>query len=243
MRSVIHLTSLVSIIAFMLEGCSVSPIKRSDATDQVISKVNLSLVRFSSPEYDPARPDEFEQKNRELNCQSPNPWWGARLKTEQVLKMIECVNSLDSGVAHYLYQSSGRIFLKLDPHEEHQPTCLKDALSEIPLPREIYFYGLKKDATEQDSYAASFNVNTNQILDAELRQARVGIDVRFPLSRKLKDQNDLQLWLTTLVFSLLKSEGELKASIVTELTTDRCFKGDPLFQDKKKGKLPPVFWP
>ncbi len=234
------------IFLVLLASCSASVIKKTKATDQKIDAFNLLSVRFSRPDYAVANLDDFSEKSRTLNCVSPHELWKEWLDSQKTQSLIECLNSAgrtEVATAHYLFIPKTQPYLELNSAKKDGPACLYRLLPRIPLPREIYFLGKTEILREQQCYAMSFDTKANQLLDAELRAPRFEVDLQFPLLRKLKSSQDLEIWLLVSTLSLFEQEKEFRASFVPELLEQKCFRGDPLFRDKKSGKIPPVFWP
>ena len=244
MRKAVGLFFQIALLSFspLTQSCSSHYLKKTRSTDQRVSEINLEAVRFFRPSFEVADWDDFTLHNRELSCETPQSLWKDFLVGDQAMLLTECLNSISSGVAHYLYQSKTKPVLELDPLEKDQPECLKKNLMSIPLPREVYFLG-KNETDTQDVFAMSFDTKANRVLDAELRVPRFQVLLTFPLSRKLKSGDDLELWLLITVLSLFKEEGKIVASNVPELTWKQCFKDDPHFLDKKSGRIPALFWP
>ena len=224
--------------------------------NQTVRTVALSSVQFHRPDYPPAEHDDFSNQGRALNCESPSRIWAELLKTGNDSEMIGCLNSLETGEAKYLYVSDIKPYLMLNKDEKNQPECLLKTLSTIPLPREIYFLGsTQSNLNDQDEptpkedlscFSISFDTKANQVMDAKLRYPRSYVNFKFPLSRKLKNEKDLQLWLLTSVLSIFnqdRSSWSAKASLVPDATCKQCFQKDLLFNDKKKHKLDPLEWP
>ena len=223
-------------------ACSTTAMKLTRSTDQVIDEVNLLAVRFFRPSYPVAGVDDFSQMTPGLLCELPSQVWSEILAPEKAKLLIACVNSLKA-TANYIYVPQTEPVLAVDPLAHKPDLCIYHLLATLPLPREIYFLATTKSRSQQDVYSMSFDTKANQIEDMILRSPRFETKLRFPLKTKLQTVQDLNLWLTTVVFSLFRDEKkELHASLVTENLEKSCFQNDPLFSDKKSEKIPAVFW-
>jgi hypothetical protein len=202
----------------------------------------LLAVRFFRPDYPVADWDDFTKQDRKLVCETPGSIWKSLFTPEKSKALLACINSLEK-TANYLYIPKAQPFLEVDPLNKEIPLCLYTELPTLPLPREIYFLAQTVWKVPQETFAMSFDTKANQIADTELRTPRFEVKLKFPLSRPLETVQDLNIWLTTVVFTLFEEKGQIKASIVPDLLSQACFKDDSLFQDKKTGKIPAVFWP
>ncbi|MBC7397648.1 MAG: hypothetical protein H7333_09420 [Bdellovibrionales bacterium] len=241
---------LILLFLFALSACSASAIKKSPSTDQVIQSFNLLSVRFSRPEYAVADPDDFSEKERSLHCESTHQLWKKWLEGTIAQNLIKCINEagrIQVATAHYLFVPKTQPYLEVNKFNQEGPACLYRLLPRLPLPREIYFLGKASGRADlqagQQCYAMSFNTKANQVLDTELRSPRFEVDFHFPLVRKLKSSQDLEIWLLVSTLSLFEEEQVFRASVVPDQMEAACFQNDPLFYDKKSGKIPPVFWP
>jgi hypothetical protein len=239
---------ILIVCALGISSCSSSAIKSTLATDQKIVAINLLAVRFFRPNYPVASIDDFSRSDRKLSCTTSTALWANELGAEKSEALINCLNSLKE-TAHYLYIPKAEPFLEIDPLKKEKELCIYKLLPTLPLPREIYFLGKLRGRVEQETFAMSFDTKANQMADIELRTPRFEVKFIFPLSRKLHGPQDLNLWLLTSTLDLFRkqnqseSQGELYASIVPTLVADRCFQDDSLFNDKREGKIPPVYWP
>ena len=230
----------------MGSSCSVSPLKKSKSTDQRIQQFNLLAVRFSRPDFAVPELDDFSSTNRQLACSTPHALWSTLLEDSSAKPLIACINSIGRTkveTAHYLYVSKAMPYLEPNAAEKEGPPCLYRLLPKIILPREVYFLAKATDQVDQQCYAMSFDSKANQLFDAELRAPRFEVDFHFPLLRKLQSSQDLEIWLLVSVLSLFEEEKAYRASIVPEVLEQKCFASDPLFPDKRSGKIPGVFWP
>jgi hypothetical protein len=224
-------------------ACTTTAMKRTRATDQSIKKVNLLAVRFFRPSYPVADIDDFSENSRELKCILPRVLWADLLAPEKSQSLITCLNSLKE-TANYIYVPQTEPVLAVDPLQKKPDLCIYQLLPSLPLPREIYFLGQARGTDEQAVYSMSFDTKANEVEDAKVRSARFETELKFPLRTKLQTAQDLQIWFTTLVFSLFRDEEkQWRASSVTENVTHHCFGDDSLFLDKQTGKIPAVFWP
>ncbi len=240
----------VLVLSWFQLACVSSHIKVTAVTTKQVKAVALTAIQFNRPDYEPADQDDFTHQARNLNCVPPEQLWSEFLEPSHAKLIMNCLNSLESGVGRYLYIPKTQPYLELNADViKRQPECLLKTLKTIPLPREIYFLG-KEAGTEPESelecYSASFSTKTNRVLDAELRYARINVNFEFPLSRKLMNEKDLQIWLETKLLGILnqnENDFMIRASLVPDLTCTQCFKNDALFLDKKKHKLNSVEWP
>ena len=226
----------------MLAGCSSSAIKKTHSTDQVVARVNLLAVHFFRPDYQIADWDDFSNQNRKLSCETPGDLWKDLIAPEKAGPLILCINRLRE-TAHYLYIPKAQPFLEADKTFKDPKNCLYTLLPKLALPREVYFQGETFEEKKIEDFAVSFDTKANLVADTELRAPRFEVELRFPLSRRLNNSQDLEIWLLTTVLTLFREEGEMKASLVPDSVVKECFKDDPLYQDKRARKIQPLFWP
>ncbi len=228
-------------------SCTTPHVYETTHTKIQIDAINLMAVEYFAPEYDPSNPDDFSKKDHELKCDWPGSFYKNLFGPGRGKIMVDCLNSLKDGVAHYSFSYQAKPELVLDPDEEKQPACLKAALPVIPIPREVYFLGRDARTEEWGCYASSFNVRQKKPLDIEFLKKNLRIDIRFPMPRALKGEKDLQLWLLYSTLDLLShfNQGQktVRADIVPEQTCGQCFQNDPLFEEKMTHRIPPVVWP
>jgi len=225
-----------------VSACSSSTIKKTRATDQTITEINLLAVHFFRPAYPVAELEDFSQHDRKLRCETPSTLWSEYLQPGPTKALIECLNSLNE-TADYLYLPKAQPLLEVDALKKGPDLCLYRLLPTLPLPREIYFLGQTQWNAGQETFAMSFDTKANQAADIEFRVPRFEVKFKFPLIRRLENAQDLNLWLITSVLSLFEQKGQINASIVPTALADACFQDDPLFSDKRSGKIPGVFWP
>jgi hypothetical protein len=224
-----------------LSSCSGPLIKSVPDQFHPVTQINLSAVQFFRPEYEVPEQDDFSHQDRKRECQSPEQLWAPLLKN--AAKISSCINQLKPGEIFFRFQKKAQMELQYEERGSSYHPCLKEFLSVIPLPREIYFLGRASSSLDQDVFAVSFNSKDEALVDFAFLTPSPRVSVRVPLSRELKNESDLALWLKTLVFSLFWNEKRIRASYVPEFEAKACFRSDSLFQDKKSGRLPGVFWP
>lgn len=216
-------------------------------TRSFIYQVNLIAVQYFNPAYAPAEHDDFTQKMTKLECQTPSRFYQKLISSISSKELLQCLNSIESGTALYNFSFQSQPRLILDPDEPDQPVCLKKLLPELPLPREIYFLGRQEIKEPLQCYSASFNTQANKILDADFLSRKLNFMLSFPISRELKNDRDLLIWLMVTTFDLL-SRGldgggkQIHADVVPEQLCRQCFENDPYFEDKKSEKIPPALW-
>ena len=232
-----------------LPSCVRSYMVKTETTKAVVEKVNVLAVEYYRPDFVPAKQEDFSHKNRKLECITPAELWKETIQKPDPIK--NCLNELQDGYATYFYVPANQPYLELDMEEETNPKCLKESLPKIPLPREIYFLGQELGQTIDDlslrCFSTSFSTNTNLFMLMENKYLKKKIKIPFPLSRQLKNNQDLMFWLVVNAFVILKSdekaEGKLLATPVPDDICHSCFKNDALFDDKYSHRLKPVFWP
>ena len=239
---------VLSSFCFAVLGCASTQNKETHSTCTSIQGVNLRAIQYFSPPYDPTEPEDFHAvANAQLVCETPEHFYAEFLNPVRSKVIRECLNSLKTGSVQYQFRFQAKPELVLDSEEKTNPPCLVQVLASIPLPREIYFLGVPVQSALQDCYSASVNVKQRKPLDFEFLSKDLNVVIPFPLSRPLKNDTDLKLWLTVTTLDLLshfkKGERYIQGDYVPGQLCRECFQNDPWFNDKLSRKIPPAQWP
>lgn len=240
---------LLVVLLLPMLSCTRTYMVKTDTTKAIVQEVNVIAVSYRRPDFAPADPEDFSNKNRPFECMPSNQLWKDAFANQK--NILECLNSIEEAKAIYLYVPDVQPYLEFDVEEETNPKCLKAVLPKIPLPREIYYLGREEgkayDQEPQSCYSSSFSTKTNEMMKTPTGFLKKKISLPFPLDRKLKTTNDLAMWLIVTTFSILKSDDQADRKIVGKLVPDyickACFKHDAFFDDKYSGRMKPVFWP
>ncbi len=243
-------TTLLVLLFLFAQSCSHSYVQKAKKNSIAIRSVNLLAVAYHRPDYPPAREDDFSRKDRKLECSLSADFW--KEITDQHQSVNSCLN--DAGFVGLTYRLVMETlpYLEVDQNEKKNPDCVKKLLPKIPLPREIYFLGTEalpdpNNRSRMGCYSVGFNVLSGLVFSTH-SPTKVN-RILFPAlaDRPLKSKQDLQLWLMTTVFSILKADeqaqGKLWALPVPDAVCRSCFQADPRFNEKNSGEFEPVFWP
>jgi hypothetical protein len=245
----ISMTVLMTLSAMLMTGCSHSYLLRDKKNSVAIREVNVLAVAYHRPDYPPAEADDFSHRDRQLSCQLSSAFWNPLTANHR--EIMECLNGTGEALLKYRLVSDPQPYLEIDAQEKKNPECAVRLLSRIPLPREIYFLGIQQNGdhlkNRMGCYSSSLNVLSGMAFSTQAPKKIKTIFIPAVADRPLKNQNDLQLWLMTSVFNMLKADelaaGTLWALPVPEAVCRTCFQADRLFNDKNSGAIQPVFWP
>ena len=234
------------ILTAFIDSCSSTQIKHTMHTRSFIDQVNLVAVQYFTPSYLPSEHDDFKKKMEKLDCRAPSEFYQKLYNSLTAKELIQCLNSIESGQAQYIFSFQAQPKLDVDP-DENQPDCLKKLLPSIPLPREIYFLGKVDPKQALECYSASFNTEQGSLMGTGILTKKLKFQIPFPLSRELKSDRDLLIWLMVTTLDLM-SQGldgggkQIHADVVPDSTCRQCFGKDPLFDAKKSEKIPASMW-
>jgi hypothetical protein len=244
----IFLCSLMVIAS--ISGCSHSYLLKSKKNSVKIVRVNVLGVAYHRPDYPAAEAEDFSNKNRQLDCQLPAPFWSGI--DQQWNDIQTCLNGVGNVRLKYRFIADVQPYLEVDQDTKvKNPECIEKFIPKIPLPREIYFMGrdanMNRTYERLNCYSASFNSRSGAVFSTPSKTKVFKVQFPALANRPLKSKADFHYWLMNVVFNLMKSDEEAKGVLwalpVPEEVCRTCFKDDPLFNDKYSGKIRPVFWP
>ena len=241
--------SVLALLVISIFSCTTTHVVKTKSTRVNIGKVNLIAVSFRRPETPVAETDDFTPGKQELDCMSASDLW--KDQRSRAAEVNECLNAGENDHASYFYMAGPQPYLQIDTDDQKAPACLKKVLPKIELPREVYYLadqtGSEFLQESQGCYSSSFSSRTNELMKTQSKWLKKRIQIPVSPNRKLKNWNDLSLWLMVTTFDVLKSDEQTQKKLwgapVPELICRACFKHDALFEDKFKGKIKPVFWP
>ena len=249
MLQLVFLRGVLFLFLASLGACTASTLKQTQATDQEIQKINLLAVQFHRPVGEAAAVDDFTRHQEILHCESPHQLWLSIVSGNHTTELIECLNSLGDkkeASVFYHFRAKDQPSLLFEAESGKPQLCLGKLLPELPLPREIYFLARKarSETRAQQTYSMSLDTHAGQGgVESLIRDHRFEIEFHFPMKRKLKSSQDLEIWLLVSVLKLFDRESGFRASLVPDPVEQKCFSADARFSDKKLGKIPPLFWP
>ncbi len=134
--------------------------------------------------------------------------------------------------------------LRLGKKEESDriPACVKELLSEIPVPREIIF---QSPATGTFScYSARLDVEADERLGVKLPIAKFDLSILLPLKEAPRDAREaervLTAWSLTPFFGTERGKGALVAKIVPDHLCRQCMGEKELRTERD---WVPLLWP
>jgi hypothetical protein len=184
-----------------------------------IALVNLHFRRPQGAAADPqAGPggEDYQSHplpNSRLDCQPVEKLFTG-LKLDAIRECLSASNLSDQDfILTYSVQKSIQPSLKLRPEQKleekrqkgkkkkpHRPACVDELLSEIPVPREIYFQGIRNTQKEElGCFAAGLTPDTSPLLGVRLMPEKTELAVSIPPRRPLKTNQDVQLLLLSWV--------------------------------------------
>ena len=186
----------------------------------------------------------MKRETKEFACDSYFAYFRPNFSEPLLSQTLKCLNGIKDGSATYSYQFVPQPHLDFKDSSK-SAECMKNVFPIMSLPKELYFVAQSEVRTEWECYAVNMDTEVGVVADIKLPWDRFKLEIKFPLSRELKTQSDLQIWLMVNLLESIKAEmgGTLKGSMVTESLCKRCYQDTPWFDDKRKDKIPAIYWP
>lgn len=211
-----HLLAFVFVLGLML-GCSSVDQQEQENSRAWIDRIVLVNLHFRRPQGAPADPqagpggEDYQSKplpNSRLDCE-PSEKLFTGLKLDAIRACLSGSNLSDQDfILTYSVQKSIQPVLKLRPEspkskekavkkgKPHRPACVDELLGEIPVPREIYFQGVRdSEKGELGCFAAGLTPDASPLLGVRLMKEKTELAVTIPPRRALKTNQDVQLLL------------------------------------------------
>jgi hypothetical protein len=203
------------LFSVMLFGCSSVDQNERENGRAWIDRIALVNLHFRRPQGASADPhagpggEDYQSKplpDSRLDCEPAEKLF-AGLKLDAIRECLSSSNLSDQDfILTYSVQKSIRPALKLRKEEPvkkgkpHRPACVDEWMGEIPVPREIYFQGVRDTRKgELGCFAAGLTPEASPLIGFRLMPEKMELRVKIPPRRALKTNQDLQLLLLSWV--------------------------------------------
>jgi 1-acyl-sn-glycerol-3-phosphate acyltransferase len=232
---------------FLLSGAGCAGSPKNTFT---LTEFWAAPIRVRRPEYAPSDPkagpggvdyQSTPAPDKSYNCEEPRSLL-SKLDFSVVtacLRKIQTEGTVEeSKKVKYFLELGPQPTLKLDEDPE-KPTCLRSALPEIPVPREIFFHALREE--QVSCFSSRLNIEQGETLGIRFSSKGSTLVLKFPLEKFPKDFSELErqilAWSFTPLF-IYDGEPTLEATVVPEALCQRCFG-----QKFQRPKQNPPTWP
>lgn len=229
-----------------LSGCASTPkgLRKLHGVGIFHLKIRRPTGKGADPQAGPGGNDYRSESEvgQNLDCKSSNELFSqihlSELKGCLELMKTDLKDELD---VEYRLTRSDEPTLDL-VQTKNTPECLKAALPQIPVPREIFFQSDEEGAP--GCYSSRLPIEADKVLGRKMPIARVNLLVQLPIADVPQSDHDLVNLLKTWVLSLFFTNTEprtVSAWIVPRSLCAQCFGGyDELV---KPHDPPPTLWP
>ncbi len=234
-----------SILAILFGwSCSSAPQKN----EHLLQSVLLYNLHFRRPQHLGARPNANWDDEDYFSQSRPNSNWDCEplqklfkeLKLEAVRSCLRSVNEAkEKRDLSYILKRGTMPILELEDLEK-APLCVKDLLSQIPVPREIFFQS--KDEGRLSCYSSRIPLASEEFLKIRSHLHRFKVKINFPLEPIPKDDRETEFLLSTWVLASFFGEDQnrILSKLVPNEICRKCIGDSHLFLESDS--LPPS-WP
>lgn len=176
--------------------------------------------------------------NPRLDCAAPESLW----RNWDLKAIRSCLNEVHKEITLvYQLQKTARPLLSLQKEDPGAPSCVKELLKEIPVPREIFFEGVD-DRNHFDCYASGIRPEDNDWWAVRLISTQRKVRIDLPLTAELSDDRSTQLLLLSWALAPFQdpTTNRIPSQIVPEALCRKCL-GDSSFIRSPRLALP--LWP
>jgi hypothetical protein len=250
----------VLIFSLLIGGAGCSSVEEQNQKNSRawIDKIALQTLHFRRPQGAGADPnagpggEDYQSKplpGSNLDCEPADQLFRG-LKLDEIRA---CLNRTESStqdfILTYSVQKSIQPALVLKNEElkkgdSHRPACLDQLLKSIPVPREIYFQGVREGYPgELGCFASGLTPEAPPLIGFQLMPNRLELVVRIPPLRPLKTNQDVQLLLLSWVLRPFRDarRNQIEARVVPDRLCRLCIGEKNLV---RADSIPPVpLWP
>lgn len=242
----LRISFLLCVSSSLLGSCSSAVVYDKDREIHKIHKVILSNLRArrppslpADPKADPGGEDYRSQPvpDSRFDCQPIRDLFKGVLLKE----LRECLSKTQQPITvFYRLRRMAQPYWRIEEDEEEVPACLKRALPEIPIPREIVFQS--NDEGPMQCYSARLDISSDELLSAKMPMDKWLLKISFPISDPYKDEEQALKLLTAWALSpfLNLESREMNVRIVTEQFCKACIGEWEMFQQTGR---PFTLWP
>lgn len=244
----VRLLAVLGICFFI--SCSSTP-----KNTHFISEVMVGQIKVRRPPSVSAHPDsvpggvDYESNPRpdqQYDCKDPS----VLLSGVQLKALRSCLFALQKSSTQaplsfeyrLIRQTTPVWLLQEDSDSEKPPSCLKQVLAEISVPREIFFQAKEKD---HSCFSAGIDLEASKVLGIELSKNKLSLILNFPMNSLPQSDDEtrrmLLSWALTPFFSE-DSPRTIASRAVADSICKKCFGSTPLYQDSSESP-PPIYWP
>jgi hypothetical protein len=213
-RTFLQLVALTFLSGAVFFGCSSAQKSDDDKGHVWVDQIALVSLHYRRPQVAGADPDagpggvdyySHPLPNSRLDCEPAENLF----KDLKLDAIRDCMNSTKLSnqdfILTFSVQKSIRPLLLLHKEENQdgnnknqprRPNCVDELLSEIPVPREIYYQGQQEGQKGKlECYVSGLKPETPPLLGVRLKHEKTELAVNLPPVRPLKTKQDVQLLL------------------------------------------------
>ncbi|MFL5815283.1 MAG: hypothetical protein ACJ763_17030 [Bdellovibrionia bacterium] len=253
---------LCFLFSVMLFGCSSVDQNEQENRRAWIDRIALVNLHFRRPQGASADPhagpggEDYQSKplpDSRIDCE-PSGKLFAGLKLDAIRACLSGPNLSDQDfILTYSVQKSIQPALKLRKEEPvkkgkpHRPACVDELLAEIPVPREIYFQGIRDTQKgELGCFAAGLTPEASPLIGFRLMPEKTELTVKIPPLRALKTNSDVQLLLLSWALGPFwnTQRNQMEARVVPDHLCQLCIGEKNMIPRNVHESVPAVpLWP
>lgn len=226
----------------MLASCSEIPDDHVSLT--AIEAYPLRVRRPTSPPADPkAGPGGLDYQanplpTKTLDCVEPESLF-EKMNLEAI---TGCLAGLTNTNVYYSLDRNAQPVFRLDKNDD-TPACLVATLSELPVPRELFFRAKNKKG-DLTCYNSRVSIEAGEVLGIPLPIDKVKLKVIFPLPFIPKKKEDtlriLSAWILTPFFN---EEQKIDGKYVPRSLCNECFNLGNVLEEDRSTRRSKTSWP
>jgi hypothetical protein len=193
-----------------LIGCSSAEKIDQDRSRAWVDKIALKTLHYRRPQGASADPQagpggsDYQSQplpNSNLDCEpAENLFQGLQLSAIRACLSSANLSAQDFILTYSVQKSIQPLLIlrkeDVKKDEPHRPACVDELLGSIPVPREIFFQGVRDiKKGELGCFAAGLTPDTSPLLGFRLNTEKTEIDIKIPPARPLKTTQDVRLLL------------------------------------------------
>jgi len=243
------------IFSLLIEGSGCSSVEKEtqEKSRAWIDQIALQTLHFRRPQVAGADPDagpggvDYQSKplpGSNLDCEPADQLFKG-LKLDAIRTCLSSSKlSAQDFILTYSVQKSILPVLVLRKDRVARPACLDELLSEIPIPREIYFQGVREGKKHEiDCFASGLTPEASPLIGVRIMSETLDLAVRVPPVRPLKTNQDVRLLLLSWVLRPFwePQRNQIEARVVPDRLCRLCIGEKNLV---RSDSIPPIpLWP
>ncbi len=266
----LYLLMVSILLATFIAACSTQPVTYFPIESMLAQplRVRRPVGPPASPAVEPGGEDYTSQPlpNEQMDCRKPE----SLIEKWKVEKTLKCLGSIRKPVSvRYLLVKASEPLFQLqvikseDDAENATPTCLEGDLSQILVPRELFFQSTQPPAGVQEEwkaelpalkghedpvwcYSTRIPIEEGKVLGIEFFPDKLYLKIDFPLPNPPRNRQELErtvaAWALTPFYYLQDPQGRIRARYVNRSFCRACF-GEKNVLDKVDSATPKVMGP